>query len=108
MNVGKRRFDLVLLMHALTYSDRPALVIEQAAMVLKPNGRLLATTLGKHAHRAVVEPFDHLNLGFHEKELRGFALRAGLDVLSCERVTRERRSPHFEVLSLLARKSNGK
>ena len=29
--------------------------------------------------------------------------KAGLKVLSCERVTRERRPPHFEVLSLLAR-----
>ncbi|HET8941879.1 MAG TPA: metalloregulator ArsR/SmtB family transcription factor [Rudaea sp.] len=103
--LGKRRFDLVLLMHALTFSDQPGLVVEQAAKLLKPNGRLLATTLRKHAHRAVVEPFDHRNLGFSEPELRGFAGQAGLEVLSCERVTRERRPPHFEVLSLLARKS---
>ncbi|MGA9334491.1 MAG: metalloregulator ArsR/SmtB family transcription factor [Rudaea sp.] len=108
LKLGKRRFDLILLMHALTYSKTPGLVIEQAANVLKPNGRLLATTLGKHAHRAVVEPFDHLNLGFREPQLRGFALKAGLEVLNCECVTRERRSPHFEVLSLLARKPNGR
>lgn len=105
---AKRRFDLVLLMHALTYSENPAQVIEQAAQALKPNGRLLAITLGKHAHRAVVEPFDHRNLGFRLQDLRAFANNAGLDVLNCERVTRERRSPHFEVLSLLARKRNAK
>jgi len=84
-------FDLVLLMHALTYSEKPATVIVEA-------------TLGRHAHRAVVEPFDHRNLGFTIDELRDFARKAKLDVIACQRLTRERRPPHFEVLSLLARK----
>jgi len=104
LDVGARRFDLVLLMHALTYSDQPATVIVEAARTLKPGGRLLATTLARHAHRNTVVPFDHRNLGFRDEELREFARKAGLKVLSCERVTRERRPPHFEVLSLLARK----
>jgi len=104
LDVGDRRFDLVLLMHALTYSDQPAKVIAEAARTLKPGGRLLATTLARHAHRNTVVPFDHRNLGFRDEELREFARKAGLKVLSCERVTRERRPPHFEVLSLLARK----
>ncbi len=98
------RFDLVLLMHALTYSDDPVRVIAEAARVLRPGGRLLAATLGRHAHRAVVEPFEHRNLGFTLDELRGFADKAGLEVIACERLTRERRPPHFEVMSLLARK----
>jgi len=104
LDVGDRRFDLVLLMHALTYSDQPAKVIAEAARTLKSGGRLLATTLARHAHRNTVVPFDHRNLGFRDEELREFARKAGLKVLSCERVTRERRPPHFEVLSLLARK----
>ena len=106
LDVGERRFDLVLLMHALTYSDQPAKVIAEAARTLKPGGRLLATTLARHAHRNTVVPFDHRNLGFRDEELREFARKAGLKVLSCERVTRERRPPHFEVLSLLARKAD--
>ncbi len=106
LDVGPRRFDLVLLMHALTYSEQPAKAVAEAARVLKPGGRLLATTLGRHAHRAVVEPFDHRNLGFRADELRGFAERAGLKVISCERITRERRPPHFEVLSLLAKRTS--
>ena len=36
LDVGDRRFDLVLLMHALTYSDQPAKVIAEAARTLKP------------------------------------------------------------------------
>lgn len=104
LDTGERRFDLVLLMHALTYTDRPAEVVAEGARVLRPGGRLLAATLGRHAHRTAVEPFDHRNLGFRTDDLREFARRAGLDVLRCERATKERRPPHFEVLTLLARK----
>lgn len=98
------RFDLVLLMHALTYSDKPAAVIAEAARVLRRGGRVVAATLGRHAHRTAVEPFEHRNLGFTVDELNDFARKARLEVIACERLTRERRPPHFEVLSLLARK----
>jgi len=104
LDLGPRRFDLVLLMHALTFSDRPSLVFSEASRVLRKGGRLLAATLGRHAHRTVVEPFDHRNLGFKPDELREFASAAGLDVVSCGRITRESKAPHFEVISLLARK----
>lgn len=101
---GKRRFDLVLMMHALTYSEHPQQALAEAARVLKPGGRLLAATLARHAHRAAVAPFDHKNLGFKRDELTGFARKAGLEVVHCERISRESRPPHFEVLSLLAKK----
>ncbi|QWT20698.1 metalloregulator ArsR/SmtB family transcription factor [Bacillus sp. NP157] len=104
LDVGDRRFDLVLMMHALTYAERPAEVFGQVAGVLKPGGRVLAVTLGEHDHRAVVEPFDHRNLGFGCDALGDMARAAGLDVVSCDRLSRERRAPHFEVISLLARK----
>jgi ubiquinone/menaquinone biosynthesis C-methylase UbiE len=97
-------FDLVLLMHALPYSEKPHLAIAEAARVLRSGGRLIAATLGRHAHRTSVEPFEHRNLGFTVEELHGFARAAKLDVIACERLSRERRPPHFEVLSLLARK----
>jgi ArsR family transcriptional regulator len=105
LDIGNRRFDLVLLMHALTYSDKPGKAIAEAARALKPGGRLLATTLAQHAHRTAVAPFDHRNLGFTVDELREFAQKAGLKVLRCGPITRERRKPHFEVLTLLARKA---
>ncbi len=104
LDLGARRFDLVLLMHALTYSEDPARAIAEAARVLKPGGRLSAITLGRHAHRAAVAPFDHRNLGFRAEELRRFAQSAGLKIIACGTITRERRSPHFEVLHLVARK----
>jgi ArsR family transcriptional regulator len=100
----KPQFDLVLLMHALTYADKPAVAMAEAARVLRKGGRLLATCLAKHEHKAAVVPYGHVNLGFTDRELRKFAEKAGLEVQVCEVVTRERRPPHFEVLGLLARK----
>jgi ArsR family transcriptional regulator len=95
-------FDLVVLMHALTYSTKPAQAVSEAARVLRKGGRLLLSSLAKHEHRSVVEAYGHVNLGFSEKELRKFAEKAGLGIANSETVTRERRPPHFEVLSLTA------
>ena len=97
-------FDLVVLMHALTYADEPAKAVAEAARVLRPGGRLLLTSLAKHEHRAVVDAYSHVNLGFTERELQRFATRAGLGVQGSGVVTRERRPPHFEVISVIARR----
>jgi ArsR family transcriptional regulator len=104
LDLGEQQFDLVLMLHALTYAEQPALAVAEASRVLRHGGRLLAVTLGEHDHRAVVEPFDHRNLGFSEQQLGAFADAAKLEVLSVNRLSRERKAPHFEVISLLARK----
>ncbi len=93
-------FDLVVLMHALTYAAKPAQAVLEAARVLRPGGRLLLSSLARHEHRSVVEAYGHVNLGFTARELRRFADKAGLSIANCETVTRERRPPHFEVISL--------
>lgn len=95
-------FDLVVLMHALTYADKPAQAVAEAARVLRPGARLLLSSLARHEHRNAVEAYGHVNLGFAAKELRKFAEKAGLAVGNVESVTRERRPPHFEVISLIA------
>ncbi|MBD9368911.1 metalloregulator ArsR/SmtB family transcription factor [Xanthomonas sp. XNM01] len=102
---GDASFDLVVLMHALTYAAKPAQAVAEAARVLRPGGRLLVTSLGRHEHRAVVETYGHVNLGFSAKDLKKFVEKAGLEVQSLETVTRERRPPHFEVVSLLGSKA---
>jgi DNA-binding transcriptional ArsR family regulator/protein-L-isoaspartate O-methyltransferase len=104
LSLDAKRFDLVLMLHALTYSEHPDKALTEASRLLRPGGRLLAVTLGKHDHRAAVEPFDHRNLGFSQSDLTDLANNAGLDVISCNRLSRERKAPHFEVISLLARK----
>jgi len=97
-------FDLVVLMHALTYADRPQVAVAEAARVLRPGGRLLLSSLAKHEHRAAVEAYSHVNLGFSDKELRRFVEKAGLTITASETVTREKRPPHFEVISLIGTK----
>ena len=97
-------FDLVVLMHALTYAAKPAQAVAEAARVLKSGGRLLLSSLARHEHRSVVEAYGHVNLGFTARELQRFAEKAGLTVANCETVTRERRPPHFEVISLTGAK----
>ncbi|HBK56008.1 MAG TPA: ArsR family transcriptional regulator [Xanthomonadales bacterium] len=96
------RFDLVLMMHALTYAEKPAMAVAEVARVLRPGGRLLATCLARHEHASTVAPYGHVNLGLDLKDLRRMAEKAGLTVQVCERVTREKRAPHFEVNMLLA------
>jgi ArsR family transcriptional regulator len=98
-------FDLVVLMHALTYSDRPAQAVAEAARALRPGGRLLLSSLARHEHQAAVATYSHVNLGFTDGELRRFAENAGLQVSNLGTVTRERRPPHFEVISLIGIKS---
>lgn len=98
-------FDLVVLMHALTYAARPAQAVAEAGRVLRPGGRLLLSSLARHEHKSAVEAYGHANLGFAERDLRKFVEKAGLVLQTTETVTREKRPPHFEVVSLIARKA---
>lgn len=95
-------FDTVLLMHALTYTTDPPTVFSEAARVLRPAGKLLAVTLQKHPHKKAVEPYNHVNLGFTEKQLETWCREAGLEVKACTVSAIEKRTPNFSVLSLSA------
>ena len=97
-------FDLVVLMHALTYAAKPPQAVAEAARVLRPGGRLLLSSLARHEHQTVVAAYGHANLGFTDRELKRFVEKSGLSLQSTETVTREKRPPHFEVVSLIARK----
>jgi len=96
--------DTLLLMHALTYTNAPETVFSEAERVLRPGGRLLAVTLQKHRHRNSVAAYDHVNLGFTEAQLRKLCTGAGLEPLNIQISAIEKRSPNFEVLTLLAGK----
>ncbi len=95
-------FDTVLLLHALTYSAEPKKVIEEAARVLAPGGRLVCATLHQHDHADHVRAYGHSQPGFLPESLRTWFERIGLDVSFCDVTSIERRAPHFKVITVLA------
>ena len=103
--VADDSFDTMLLMHALTYTNKPQLVFNEASRVLRPGGRLLAATLHKHAHKNAVSAYNHLNLGFTEAQLKKFCTSAGLKPHNIQISAVEKRTPNFEVLTMIAGKS---
>ena len=98
-------FDLVTMLHALTYSKDPALAVMEAARVLKSKGKLLISTLRAHPHENAVSPFDHANQGFRRTDLKKICTDAGLSLRFLDITSREKRAPHFEVITVLAEKS---
>ena len=98
-----RSFDLVVLMHALTYAAKPAQAVAEAARVLRRGGRLLLSQPGAATNTAPrCEAYGHANLGFSRQgtaQVRREG-RAGRRQ-PAGTVTRERRPPHFEVISLI-------
>lgn len=97
-------FDTVLLMHALTYTNQPELVFAEISRVLRPAGRLVAVTLQKHRHKNSVAAYNHVNLGYTDSQLERFCAQAGLNALDIQISGIEKRSPNFEILTLLASK----
>jgi SAM-dependent methyltransferase len=97
-------FDEVLLLNALTFARNPATVVAEAARVLAPGGALLAVALKTHRHAAAAAAFDHVQNGFQPSRLRALLERAGCEVSLCEVTSRERQPPHFEVITVHARR----
>jgi ArsR family transcriptional regulator len=99
------RFDHVLLLNVLTYTKDPALILREAARVLRPGSDLTISTLAHHEHKDATAPYGHVNQGFSPATLHGWlAKSAGLAVERCEITSREKRAPHFAVISAFARK----
>jgi SAM-dependent methyltransferase len=96
-------FDAALLLNALSYTERPGRVMAEVARVLAPGGVLVGIALREHAHRDAVGPYNHLNSGTSPAVLAALAADAGLAVDLCAVTSRERRSPHFEIITLHAR-----
>lgn len=95
-------FDQAMLMNALTYSGDPARVFGELGRVLRPGGVLAGVTLNAHRHAEAVKRYGHVRLGFEPAELRGLLEDAGFSVDLCRVTSRERRRPHFEILTFHA------
>ena len=100
-------FDQVLLLNLLTYATEPARALAEAARVLRRGGELVVTTLAAHEQKKVTAGYGHVHGGFRPQALRGWLTEAGLVVDRCEVTSREKRPPHFAVVSAFARKASG-
>ena len=97
-------FDAALLLNVLTYTQRPQLVIHEAARMLRPGGALALVTLAEHEHATIARGYDHLSLGFAPEALTAMLSAAGLEVERGLVRCRERRKPYFEILAAFARR----
>ncbi|MEN1728443.1 MAG: metalloregulator ArsR/SmtB family transcription factor [Pseudomonadota bacterium] len=95
-------FDTVLLLHALTYSERPERVFEEARRVLAKGGQLLGATLADHRYQSEVQAYGHVNNGFSPKQIKAYAEEAGLKLRYCNVTSIERRTPNFKILTFHA------
>jgi ArsR family transcriptional regulator len=97
-------FDTVLALHVLASVRDPEAALREIARALRPGGRALVVTLDKHDHLDVAAPYGHVHAGFRPKRLARMLEDAGLEVLSCDVTSRERREPFFAVVTAVARK----
>lgn len=100
-------FDHVLLMNCLTLARSPEQVVAEAARVLRPGGDLVGVTLKTHRHKDFVAEYNHVRLGFQPGKLAAMFERAGLEVETCAVTSREKRAPHLEVITVVARRPEG-
>ncbi|MCL6414124.1 metalloregulator ArsR/SmtB family transcription factor [Aestuariirhabdus sp. Z084] len=75
---GNLRVDAIVINMVLHHVASPAELIEDAATLLKPGGRLVITDLCSHDQNWVREACGDLWLGFEPEEFTGWAQRAGL------------------------------
>jgi SAM-dependent methyltransferase len=89
-------FDQALLFNVLTLTASPPRV--------HAGGTLALVTLAEHEHAEVTDAYGDVQPGFSPAKLRRMLQKAGLAVSSCDVTSREKRPPHFHVVTALARK----
>jgi DNA-binding transcriptional ArsR family regulator len=102
--LGGRRFSHALMLQVLASVSEPARAVAEVAGRLAPGGLLALTTLAPHDALDLAAGYGHLHPGFAPRAVRAMLERAGLDVVSCDVTSRERRPPHFRVVTAFARK----
>ena len=98
-------FDHVMLFNILTQATSPPRVVAEASRVLRPGGNVVVVTLAPHDHAEVTASYHDLHSGFSTAQLRRMLQKAGLAVDSCDITCREKRAPHFEIVTAFSHKT---
>ena len=101
---GDGSFDQVMLFNILTQATNPPRLVSEAARVLRDGGNVALVTLAPHDHADVTANYRDIHPGFSTTQLKRMLQRAGLLVDACEVTCREKRAPHFEVITAFAHK----
>jgi ArsR family transcriptional regulator len=78
MPVADSSVDLATLHLVLHYSDDPAAVIEEAARVLRPGGRLVIVDFAPHSVEQLRTEHQHHRLGFDDEEIAAWLAQSDL------------------------------
>lgn len=73
-------FDVAVMHHVLHLLDSPGGAISDAARLLRPGGRMLVADFAPHELEQLRSLHGHRCLGISDKDMLGWAIRAGLDV----------------------------
>lgn len=99
-------FDVVLLFHVLTCTETPRKVIAEAKRVLRPGGTLAILSIDEHESLEVTRAYHHVVAGLSPSTIRQLLRDEDLEIASCAVTSRERRPPHFQVVSAFATRPN--
>jgi ubiquinone/menaquinone biosynthesis C-methylase UbiE len=99
-----RSFDHVLLFNVLASARHPARVVSEVTRVLRPGGGLTLVTLDEHHHGEITARYGHVHAGFKPAAVKRLLGQAGFVIETCGVTSRERRPPHFHVVTAFARK----
>ncbi len=69
---AERSFDTIVLHQVLHFASEPQYVLEEAARVCRPGGRLVVVDLAAHDHEELRKSHAHLRLGFGDAHMRDF------------------------------------
>ena len=100
-----RTFDHVMLFNILTQATTPSRVVAEAARVLRDGGNLALITLAPHDHADVSASYRDIHPGFSTLQVKRMLKMSGLVIDACDITCREKRSPHFEVITAFAHKN---
>jgi ubiquinone/menaquinone biosynthesis C-methylase UbiE len=97
-------FDTIILHQVLHFLDDPARALREAALRLRPGGRLLVVDFAPHHHEFLRSEQAHRRLGFSRQQIEGWFREAGLEPQAHRDLAPEANaSEHLTVSLFLAR-----